>query len=42
LKELESKVEGHDANIKNIFEVIRQLVASPPEKKRRITGFSRT
>ena len=31
LKELESKVEGHDENIKAIFDVIRQLIE--PNKK---------
>ncbi len=31
-----------DEKMRDIFETIRQLVASLPEKKRRITGFSRT
>jgi len=42
ISELEKKYMGHDEKIQDIFEAIRQLVASPPEKKRRITGFSRT
>lgn len=41
INELEKKYIGHDEKMKDIFEAIRQLVASPPEKKRRITGFSR-
>ncbi|MDD5432997.1 MAG: ORF6N domain-containing protein [Candidatus Omnitrophica bacterium] len=42
INELEKKYIGHDEKMRDIFEAIRQLVASPPEKKRRITGFSRT
>lgn len=38
LKELEAKIEGHDANIHDIFEAIRQLMIVPDEK-RKITGF---
>jgi len=38
LKELEAKIEGHDANIHDIFELIRQLMRVPDEK-RKITGF---
>jgi len=41
INELEKKYIGHDEKMRDIFEAIRQLVASPPEKKRRITGFSR-
>ena len=39
LSELERKIEKHDEEICSIFEAIRQLMASPPEKKRRIIGF---
>ncbi len=39
LNELERKIEKHDEEICNIFEAIRQLMAPPPEKKRRIIGF---
>ncbi|MDD5173304.1 MAG: ORF6N domain-containing protein [Candidatus Omnitrophica bacterium] len=39
LKELESKIEKHDADIQTIFEAIRQLMAPPPEKPRRMIGF---
>jgi hypothetical protein len=38
LKELEAKIEKHDADIKDIFEAIRQLMKQPEEPKRRI-GF---
>ena len=39
LGELERKLEGHDSAIANLFEAIRQLLASPePEHKREI-GF---
>ena len=38
LKELERKIEKHDAEIKDIFEAIRQLMTSPKEPKKRI-GF---
>ena len=41
INELEKKYIGHDEKMRDIFEVIRQLVAAPPEKKRRITGFSK-
>ena len=41
LAELEHQLEGHDSAIKNIFEAIRQLLASPePEHSRKI-GFVR-
>lgn len=38
LKELERKIEHHDSEIREIFDVIRQLMAPPEEPKRRI-GF---
>ena len=38
LKELESKLEGHDHQIRSIFQTIRQLMA-PPEPPRRRIGF---
>ncbi len=38
LAELERKFEGHDDAIRNLFEAIRQLLASP-EPKRRGIGF---
>jgi hypothetical protein len=38
LAELETKFEGHDDAIRNLFEAIRQLL-SPPEPKRRKIGF---
>jgi len=40
LKELENKVEGHDADIKAIFDAIKELMSPPPEKTKRI-GFLR-
>jgi hypothetical protein len=41
LAELEHKLEGHDSAITNLFEAIRQLLASPePEHSRKI-GFVR-
>jgi hypothetical protein len=41
LAELEHKLEGHDSAITNLFEAIRQLLASPePEHSRKI-GFHR-
>ncbi|MCX5666710.1 MAG: ORF6N domain-containing protein [Candidatus Omnitrophica bacterium] len=39
LNELERKTEKHDVEIQSIFEAIRQLMAPPPEKPRRIIGF---
>jgi hypothetical protein len=39
LAELERKVERHDENITSIFEAIRQLMATPPEKPKRRIGF---
>lgn len=38
LRELERRIEKHDAEIKDIFEAIRQLMRQPEEPKRRI-GF---
>lgn len=38
LKELEGKIERHDDEIKAVFDAIRQLMASPQTKKRKI-GF---
>jgi hypothetical protein len=38
LIELEERLEGHDEQIQNIFEAIRQLMA-PPEPARRKIGF---
>ncbi|OGX14962.1 MAG: hypothetical protein A2166_03725 [Omnitrophica WOR_2 bacterium RBG_13_41_10] len=40
LRELESRIEGHDADIRDIFEAIRQLMGLPSEH-RRIDGFSK-
>jgi len=37
--ELERKVGKHDEDILVIFEAIRQLMAPPPDKPRRIIGF---
>ncbi len=39
LKELENKIEMHDADIKDIFEAIRQLMGVPDEH-REMTGFA--
>jgi hypothetical protein len=39
LKELEERIEGHDADIRDIFEAIRQLMRLPDERKR-IIGFA--
>jgi len=38
LAELERKLEGHDAAIRNLFDAIRQLL-TPPEPPRRAIGF---
>ena len=38
LAELEHKLEGHDAQIRTLFEAIRQLM-TPPEPPRRRIGF---
>jgi hypothetical protein len=40
LKQLEGKIENHDEEIRLIFKAIRQMMASPEEKKRKI-GFER-
>jgi hypothetical protein len=39
LRELEERIEGHDSDIKDIFEAIRQLMRLPHEH-RKISGFS--
>lgn len=39
LKQLEMKIERHDDEIQAIFEAIRQLMAPPPEKRKRRIGF---
>jgi len=39
LDELERKIEKHDVDIQSIFRAIRQLMAPPPEKPRRMIGF---
>jgi hypothetical protein len=39
LKELEERIEGHDADIKDIFEAIRQLMGVP-DANSKITGFA--
>jgi len=39
LNELERKTGKHDVEIQSIFEAIRQLMAPPPEKPRRMIGF---
>jgi len=39
LKELESRIEQHDTDIKDIFEAIRQLMGIPDEH-RKIGGFA--
>jgi hypothetical protein len=38
LIELEERLEGHDEQIQNIFEAIRQLM-TPPERERKKIGF---
>lgn len=38
LAELEHRLEGHDQEIRSLFEAIRQLMA-PPERPRRRIGF---
>jgi peptidoglycan hydrolase CwlO-like protein len=39
LRELENKIEEHDEEIQDIFSAIRQLMA-PPKKRKRKIGFS--
>jgi hypothetical protein len=39
LKELEARVAGHDTDIQDIFEAIRQLIGLPSER-RQIAGFT--
>ena len=41
LAELEQKLEGHDSAIANLFEAIRQLLASPEPNHSRKIGFHR-
>jgi nitrate/nitrite-specific signal transduction histidine kinase len=41
LAELERKLEGHDSAITNLFEAIRQLLASPEPDHSRKIGFHR-
>lgn len=38
LDELERHIQGHDKSIRTLFDAIRQLMAPPPSKKRKI-GF---
>lgn len=40
LEDLERLVQGHDEGIQTLFDAIRQLMAPPPDKSRKI-GFSR-
>jgi hypothetical protein len=42
LAELERKLEGHDSAIANLFEAIRQLLASPEPEQTRKIGFNRS
>ena len=37
-QEVESRVDGHDAQIKSVFDAIRELMAPPKDPPRRI-GF---
>lgn len=39
LKQLEMKIEKHDAEIQAIFQAIRQLMAPPPQPPKRRIGF---
>jgi hypothetical protein len=39
LKELESRVSGHDEQIQAIFQAIRQLMAPPADAERPVIGF---
>jgi hypothetical protein len=39
LNELETKIEKHDADIRDVFEAIRQLMGLPDER-RKIAGFA--
>jgi hypothetical protein len=41
LDQLERKVSGHDDSIRQLVSAIRQLMAPPPEPKRRKIGFHR-
>ena len=39
LKELEERIGRHDEQIQAVFNVIRQLMAPPPEPPKRKIGF---
>ena len=39
LAEMERRIEGHDEQIRDIFEAMRELTSPPPERPRRI-GFT--
>jgi len=39
LEELERAVTAHDSDIRRLFAAIRQLMAPPPEPKKRKIGF---
>ncbi len=39
LEQLENKIAHHDEQIQSIFDAIRQLMASPPEKPKERIGF---
>jgi hypothetical protein len=41
LAELDRKVTGHDASIRDLVTAIRELMAPPPEPKRGKFGFAR-
>ena len=41
LAELESRIEGHDSAIQNLFETIRQLIEPPLPENRKQIGFLR-
>ena len=41
LAELEERVSGHDSNIQNLFEALRQLVEPPVSENRKRIGFLR-
>jgi len=41
LAELESRIEGHDSAIQNLFETIRQLIEPPLPENRKQIGFMR-
>ena len=41
LNELETKIEKHDADIRDVFEAIRQLMRLPDDADRRVSGFGK-